>query len=362
MLRKKNVAIVTDVLVENGGADRLLRTLLKIFPDAQIFTSIFRPSSFPWLSPNRVTCSFIQKLPFRYFWYRHYVPLSPIAFEQFSLNTCDLVISVSAGCAKGVITSTDTKHIGVILTPPRYQWDGRKSRRRGLCGKMLDSYLRVWDVEASLRPDALVSISRFIQNKVKHVYKRDSTIIYPGIDQTYWFADLSAKHKRDDFYLVVSRLHDYKRIDLAIEACEKTERKLVVIGTGPEYRRLKRLSGKNTTFLGYCTDDEVRTHMRTCRAFLFPGVEDFGLAPVEAMSCGAPVIAYDGGGFPEAMEDGVTGLLFAEQTVDSLTEVLINSERRNWDSVEISSHATEFSEQNTIQTFKKLCMSLDDSR
>ncbi|MFH1546944.1 MAG: glycosyltransferase family 4 protein, partial [bacterium] len=192
------VAIVIDGLVAFGGADRVLISLLKIYPDSDIYTSIFNIEMYPWLNEEKVHTSFLQKWPFQKFLYRHYWPFSPMAFEQFNFDGYDLVISVSAGCAKGVITGVDTRHVGLILTPPRYQWGGEiNARASGLrslfrfLAPYVDNYLRVWDLEASKRPDELISISKFIHSRVKKYYRRDSTVIYLGADLKNWYPDPS---------------------------------------------------------------------------------------------------------------------------------------------------------------------------
>ncbi len=353
-----NVAIITDSLVSFGGDNRVLLTLLELYPEAEIFTSIFNPDAFPMLDSSRVHTSFLQKWPFQRFLYRHYTPLSPIAFEQFDLSGYELVISLSAGCAKGVITRPETLHVGVILTPPRYQWGGEANLRGSLLRSTfrfgmpaIETYLRMWDKEAILRPDVLVTISKFIQWRTKRIYNLDSTVIYPGIDLKFWKPNL--KVKREDFYLVVSRLFDYKRIDLAIEACGKLGKKLIIIGTGPAEKYLKSLASSKIEFLGFLSDDVVREYMQKCKAFIFPGIEDFGLTPVEAMACGSPVIAYNKGGVTETVVDGKTGIFFEEQTVASLVNAIKKFEKLKFRTSVMSERVSEFSDKIFSQKFKK---------
>lgn len=346
------VALVTDALAEPGGASRVLKSLLKLFPAADVYTAIFCPDRFPWIDASRVHATFIQKLPGQSWWERHYGPLSPIGFEQFAFNEYDLVLSLSAGCAKGVITTTDTLHVSIILTPPRGLWDGTRKSSIPFLGSLLDGYLRIWDTEAGLRPDVLISISTYIQNRVLRVYHRESQVIYPGIDLDYWKdAKDSGNSNRKDYYLVVSRLYEYKRIDLAIKSCIKLERNLVIVGDGPERKHLGEIaSGHESSihFEGILSDDQVRDHLRECRGFLFPGMEDFGLAPLEAMACGVPVVAYDGGGFTEVMQEGVTGVLFEEPRVDRLVDAIKRFEKSSFPAEKVRKEVINFSEQRFL--------------
>lgn len=360
MNRFQKVAIVMDSLLENGGDVRVLRSLLKIFPQADIVTAVADFKNIAWLKDRHVKTSFIQKLPPFTFWSRHFLPLSPIAFEQFTFHEYDLVISLSAGCAKGIITTTETLHLGVILTPPRYQWDGRQGKGIPIIRPIIDSYIRVWDSEASLRPDILISISKYIQSKVTKLYRRESIVVYPGVDTTFWTP--VRENAKENFYVVVSRLRDYKRIDIAIQACENLKRKLIVIGDGPEAKNLQTVAGPHTTFFGNMSDEKVRQFVRKAKAFLFPGIEDFGLAPLEALSCGTPVIAFNGGGFPETMIDQITGILCEEQTVECFAEALTKFEKMKWDSSKIAKHAHEFSEKAFLKSFKSVLDGYEDNK
>jgi glycosyltransferase involved in cell wall biosynthesis len=211
--------------------------------------------------------------------------------------------------------------------------------------------LRIWDLEASRRPDVLVSISKYVQSEVKRIYRRDSVVIYPGVDTEYYTPSQDAA--RDDVYFVVSRLQWHKRIDLAILACEKLGRKLLIAGSGPHGGFLKKLAGQHTKFLGYLSDEEIRDHLRRARAFLFPGLEDFGLTAVEAMSCGCPVIAYNRGGVAEIVVDGSTGLLFDEQSVGALSAAIVKFENMKFNHLEVTTRAQEFSEDYFLNRFQK---------
>ncbi len=354
------VAIVCDSLVQPGGADRVLYDVLDLFPKAEIFTSVYKQDRYPYLKDHIVNTTFIQRLPFSNFFYRHYTPLSPLGFERLRLGKkFDLIISISAGCAKGVITSSDTFHLGIILTPPRYQWGGvvncRGNKLRSILhffSTIFDHYLRIWDIEASKRPDKMISISKFIKKRVYKVYRRDSEVVYPGVDTKFWKPDKSVE--RQDFYLVVSRLYDYKKVDLAIKACNNLKKNLYIIGEGPDRDYLENLAGETVEFKGYVSDKEVRRYMRSCKALLFPGLEDFGLAPVEAMSCGAPVIAFNGGGVAETVVDGVTGILFPKQHEKSLLNAIHTFEKKSFTCDIIQKRAQKFSESKFKQEILKI--------
>jgi glycosyltransferase involved in cell wall biosynthesis len=313
------------------------------------------------LKDKKVIPSFLQKWPFKRFLYRHFGPFAPIAFEQFRFEDYDLVVSLSAGAAKGIITGVNTTHVSLILTPPRYQWGGelnaRASRFRGLYSVLapsVDHYLRAWDFDASKRPNHLISISKFIQSRVKKYYRRDSEVIYPGVDLSNWFHDSEDKVPEEDFYFIASRLYDYKRIDLAVLACNHLRKNLVIMGSGPDERYLRRIAGPTVKFYPYQSDERViRRYMSQAKAFLFPGVEDFGLTPVESMACGTPVIAYNLGGVTETVQDGVTGLFFDDQNPESLESAIKKFEKMKFDKKLIVSRGKEFSEENFISSFKK---------
>ncbi len=354
----KKVALVTDSLTFPGGHSRVLLSLLKIWPDADIYTSVFDREQFPGLENQKVFTTFINSLPGKKFWRKHYSILSPLAFEQFDFSGYDLVVSLSAGAAKGVITNPATKHLGIILTPPRAYW-GERFKRQSFMSKIIGMFepitgmlMRIWDFEAAYRPDDLIAISKFIQKRVQKIYKRDSKVVYPGVNLEFWKPE--PKKKREDFYLVVSRLESYKRIDLAVKAANKLKCKLVVIGDGPELQNLKSIAGSTITLKGHLSDEEVRDHMQRCRALIFPGLEDFGMTPVEAMACGSPVIAYNRGGTAETVINEETGIHFEVQEVDEIIDSIKKCERSNFDNSQIVMCARMFSEKKFIQNIEKL--------
>lgn len=343
-----------------GGSDRVVNSLLKLYPSAEVFTAVYDEDQYSYLSGRTVNTSFIQKMPFIRSLYRHYNILFPLAFEQFDFSEFDLVVSLSAGSAKGVVTQPGTLHLGIVFTPPRFQWGGKVNIRASRLRKLLkllvpfaDSYLRLWDFEASRRPDVLASISRFIQDRVRKVYGRNSYLLYPGVNLNFWHKDRSIK-KRKDYYLVVARLYDYKRVDLAIQACKKLGRSLKIIGEGPDEAHLRKIAGKNVEFLGFLADEECRKYMSECRAFIFAGVDDFGLTSVEAMACGAPVIAYNKGGAAEVVVDSETGVFFDQPTRESLCSAILRFESMFFDEKIVTGRAEHFSEEKFTKDFKQI--------
>ncbi|MBN1617789.1 glycosyltransferase [Candidatus Dojkabacteria bacterium] len=359
------IAIVTDSMAAFGGSDRYLLSLLKAFPESELYTSIYDPDIYTTCNLPKVHSSFIQNLPFNKFWKRHYTVISPMAFEMFDFSKYDLVISCSAGCSKGVITSPDTLHVGIVFTPPRYQWGGDPNTKRvkfrsiySFFMPLVDHYLRIWDFEAAKRPDFLVSISKYVESRVEKYYKRDSSVIYPGINTDFWKPIIQHDKEnqtckgKEDFFVIVSRLFEYKRIDLAIQACNKLNKRLVIIGTGPDENYLRSIAGENVSFLGFLDDELVRDYFRRAKGFLFCGLDDFGLTPVEAMACGTPVIAYNKGGATESVVDEVSGILFNNQTVEDVVGAIKNFETIKFNSQEIISRAHVFSEKVFIKNIR----------
>lgn len=340
------VAIVHDWLTNMGGAEQCVINLHKMFPEAPIYTSFYTPEKLSQELRNiDIRVSSLQKKMNKQYNHKKYLPFMPKAFEEFNFNDYDLVISSSSACAKGIITGPHTMHICYCYTPMRYAWEMRDEYTDGM-GKYKKNiiqwfmnYMRIWDYQAGQRPDYMISISTEVQKRIKKHYKRESEIIFPPVrTELFEPSDINK-----DYYLVISRLVGYKRFDLAVLACSELKRKLIVIGDGPEKRNLENLADNDyVTFLGRQDDNTVKKYMQECKALLFPGYEDFGIVPVEAMACGRPVIAYGKGGALDTIIDGKTGFLFNEQSVMDLSECIIKFEQISFKKDVIRNHAKKF--------------------
>lgn len=346
-LRELKVAIVHFWLVNYRGGEKVIDVLLEMFPQSDIFTHVYDPKRVSkTIREKTVRTTFIQNLPFARKGYQFYLPLMPVALEQLDLSGYDLVISSESGPAKGVIVPPETPHICYCLSPMRYVWDQYHTYRNAAGGLkrfamyFLMSSLRQWDVTSASRIDRIISISNAVSKRVHRYWRRDSVVVAPPVDVERY----APAARRDDFYLHAGELVAYKRVDLAIAACNALKRRLIVIGTGPEEKRLKAMAGPTIEFLGRLPDDLLAQHYSRCRALLFPAEEDFGMVPIEAMAAGAPVIAFARGGARDYVCDGVTGLFFAEQTPESLIEGIVKFDltAHTYDSRTIS----EFAKQN----------------
>ncbi|QQG40440.1 MAG: glycosyltransferase [Candidatus Levyibacteriota bacterium] len=316
------VALVYDRVNKWGGAERVLLTLHEMFPDAPLYTSVYDSKKAPWADIFDIRTSFLQKLPIS-FHHEYYPFLMPLAFEGFSFDDYDLVISVTSEAAKGIITKPHTLHICYCLTPTRYLWSGYENYFRNPLFQILSypsvSYLRAWDLVAAKRPDAYIAISKEVQNRIKKYYDRESEVIYPPVE----IPNTKYQIPNTGFFLVVSRLVSYKRIDIAIEACNRLRLPLKIVGVGSEEKRLKRIAGSTIEFLGNLTDNELVRYYKACLALIFPGNEDFGIVMGEASLFSKPVIAFKGGGALEIIREGKTGAFFYPQTAQALTDCLM---------------------------------------
>ena len=335
------VAVIHEWLVDYSGSERVVEQILKIFPDADLFAQVeFLPSNLKFFIQNKsVKTSFIQKLPLAKKKYRSYLPLMPLAVEQFDLSGYDLVISSAHAVAKGVLTGPDQLHISYVHSPMRYAWDlqhqylresGLDKGLKGWLAKWLLHKMRLWDVRTAHGVDAFTANSRFIARRIRKVYGREATVIYPPVD----ISAFTLREDKEDFYLTASRMVPYKKIDLIVEAfSQMPEKELVVIGDGPDFQKVKAKAGGNVTLLGYQPFEELRDHMQRAKAFVFAAEEDFGIIPVEAQACGTPVIAYGKGGALETVRgpehENPTGLFFPEQTVESLMDAVCRFERES---------------------------------
>lgn len=341
-LDKARIAIVHYWFVNRRGGERVVEAMAQMFPQADLFSLVVDANVLPeTLRKRAITTSFLQKLPGCHRWHRKLLPLYPLALEQFDLSGYDLVISSESGPAKGVLTTARTCHLCYCHSPMRYLWDFYHRYRDGdSVGKwsrplftVASHYLRLWDASAANRVDYFAANSRNVASRIRKHYRREAVVIYPPVNtRAGYVAD-----KTEEFYLVVGQLVDYKRMDLAIAACNQLGRRLHVVGEGEQYSRLRKLAGPSIQFSGSLSDEALHEEYARCRALLFPGEEDFGIVPVEAMSFGRPVIAYGRGGVsesvvglpPEATDflEGATGVFFKEQSVDSLVEAIRRFER-----------------------------------
>lgn len=347
----RRIAVIHEWLSSFFGSERVLEQILRLYPRADVFcvADFLPPSERSFLNGRQVTTTFIQRLPLARRHFRKYLPLMPLAVEQFDLSSYDLVISSSHAVAKGVLTSPRQLHISYVHTPMRYAWDlqeqylsnGHARKTRRLMARTLLHYMRMWDVRTANGVDAFVVNSNFVARRVWKIYRREAAVVYPPVD----VASFSIARNRKPYYLTVSRLVPYKRIDVIVEAFSRMpERQLTVIGSGPELSRLKSLATPNIAILGYQPFEVIRDYMQQARAFIFAAEEDFGIAPVEAQACGTPVIAFASGGATETVIENDTGVFFPEQTADSLVEAVrgFESASHRFDPCRIRRNAERF--------------------
>ncbi len=334
------LTLVHDWLTGMRGGEKCLEVLCRRFPNSRLFTLLHRQGSVaPSIERLDPRTSFLQRLPGATKYYRYLLPLMPFA-ARWRIPPCDLLVSMSHCVAKAAQPPAGVPHVCYCFTPMRYAWHLREAYFGGRFGRLkaalvdrLLGWIRDWDRRTADRVTHFIAISRTIEHRIAECYGRQSAVIYPPVDTDFYTpATQTPDALREDFYLVVSAFAPYKRIDLAIEACQRLNRRLVIIGTGQDAARLKAMAGPNVVFLGWQPDEVIREHFRRCRALLFPGEEDFGIVPVEANACGAPVIALGVGGATETIvplrgSQSPTGVWFEEQRVDSLVAAMEQFER-----------------------------------
>ncbi|RZT00750.1 Glycosyltransferase involved in cell wall bisynthesis [Duganella sp. CF402] len=332
--RPVRVAIVHEWLTVYAGAERVLEQMLMCYPEADLFAILdFVPENErAFMMGKKPVTTFIQKLPFAQKKYRGYLPLMPLAIEQLDLSGYDIVLTSAHAVGKGVLTGPDQLHVSYVHSPIRYAWDlqhqylkesGLTSGAKAWLARWLLHKIRLWDVRTAAGVDVFLANSHFIGRRIKKVYGRDSDVVYPPVDT----AAFSLREDKEDFYLVASRMVPYKKIDLIVEAFSATpHRRLVVIGTGPDFEKIKAKAGPNVTLLGYQSFQSLKDYMQRAKAFVFAAEEDFGIAVVEAQACGTPVIAYGKGGARESIRgldaETPTGVFFWEQTAASIHTAL----------------------------------------
>ncbi|MFH1444550.1 MAG: glycosyltransferase [Candidatus Peregrinibacteria bacterium] len=365
------VALVHELLTMKGGAEKVLRVLAAMFPEAPIYTLLYNEEKLgDWFPKERVRTSGLKSrwlpAPYRY---NHHLFLKkfPAAVEAWDFSEFDLVISASSAFTHGIIANGKPRHLCYVHSPARYLWDRThdvlERAGRGVLGKLRRKYLertfhklRIWDSEAADRPDTLIAASKEVQRRIELYWRRQSDVIYPPIDD-FWFKEhpTPPAHRSlgeggyppppTPYFFIASTLVPYKRIDVAIEACNLFKLPLKVAGTGPDERRLKSLAGPTVEMLGYVTDEELKSLYTGATATLFPGEEDFGLVPVESMACGTPVVALRKGGALETIVEGKTGAFFSELTAASLADVLRDFKKESFDPATCRAQAEKFSRQ-----------------
>lgn len=350
------------------GSERVVEQILEIYPHADLYATVdfLDEHERAFLRGREVQTSFIQNLPFAKKLYKHYLPLAPLAVEQYDLSEYDIVISSNHAVAKGVLVGPDQLHVSYVHSPMRYAWDlqhqylresGLDKGIKGWLAKRMLHRMRIWDVRTANGVDRFVANSQFIARRIMKVYRRESTVIYPPVDVD----GFELHEEKENFYLAASRLVPYKRIDLIAEAFRQMpDRRLVIIGDGPEMKKVSSVSGPNVEILGYQPFQVLRDHMQRAKAFVFAAVEDFGIMPVEAQACGTPVIAFGRGGALETVQDlsndQPTGLFFDVQSVDSLVDAVRRFEQNQSRLIPASvrDHALKFGAQRFRREFADL--------
>jgi glycosyltransferase involved in cell wall biosynthesis len=355
------VAIIHYWLVGMRGGEKVIEALCEMYPQADIFTHVYVPESVSdRIRQHKVIPTFINALPRAAKMYKTYLPLMPLALEQLDLRGYDLIISSESGPSKGIIPSSDALHVCYCHTPMRYIWnmyhDYRNSAGRlaRLMMPPLTHYLRMWDVTSAARVDSFVANSATVARRIHRYYGANSVVIHPPVDTDAY--SIAAASELGDYYLMAGELVSYKRPDLAVRAFNEMNLKLVVIGGGEMLDEIRRLAGPTVTVLGTQPFDVLKQHYARCRALIFPGEEDFGMVPVEAMASGRPVVAFGRGGATETVANGISGVFFAEQTAGAISSAVRSLADMEIDSAKIAAHARQFGRD---QFFQKMRMHID---
>lgn len=347
-MKKPHIAFIHDWLTTFGGAEQVLLAAHELYPEAPIYTSLYRPQQVPQFANANVIPSYLQQIPGASSHHQLYVPLVPAAFESFDLKEYDAVVSFGLGFSKGVLTQPHQPHLSYCHSPARYLWNlGGDMRNKGRWDSWLrakaEHSLRVWDVVTAERVDAFVANSQNTARRIEKIYRRSSEVIHPPVNIERF--QISNQDKKENYILSVGRLVAYKRVDLIIEASLKVGLPLRIVGCGPEERRLRQIVGNSPliTFLGFVSEEELVKQYQHAKAAVFAAEEDFGIVPVEAMAAGCPVVAYGQGGVGESVIPDKTGILFTQQNIDSLAEAFSQIDTFTYDLAILHAHAEGFS-------------------
>jgi len=361
------VAFVHDYLNQCGGAERVLEALHSMFPNAPVYTLFYDRKRMPakyreW----DIRESFLRKFPFIKTQYEKYFFLMPFAIESFDMSGFDLVISISSAWSKGVITLPKTVHINYMLNPMRFAWNSYQplvKARSGLKKILLFLglyHVRQWDENTSKRADMIVTISKTVEKRIEKFYGLNPVIIYPPVDTVFFTPD--DRIKKEDFFLIVSRLRPYKRIDIAVDVFNEVKLPLLIVGEGSLRGDLERKANRNIQFLGKRTDEEIRSLYRRAKAVIFPTFEDFGIVPLEASACGTPVIAFGAGGATETVEEGKNGVFFYPQTPEALMEIVLNFNSSDFSIESVRAVALKFSQKTFLDNFGRIIEKVSKKR
>lgn len=360
-LQNLKIALVCDWLTNAGGAERVIKVMHEIFPNAPIYTTLYDAKKMHGFENADIRTSYLQKIPFAKTHHQFFLPWMPEVFESMNLDSYDIVISSSHSCAKGIITKPTTLHICYCHSPMRYAWDNHHAYIKEYTmnwvmkkwGKNFMHKIRMWDRLAAERVDAYCANSHFIQKRIQKYYRKIADVIHPPVDMKKFNIEKGEK----SYYLAIGRLTPYKKFDMIVEAFNALEKPLVIVGTGVEEARLKAKArkssngGKNITFVGHISEEDLPQVYANAKALIFPQIEDFGITPLESMASGRPVIAYKEGGALETIKEGVTGIFFNEQSAAGIVAAVHEFERnyRNFSPEKIREHAMKFS----TETFKE---------
>jgi glycosyltransferase involved in cell wall biosynthesis len=346
-LKNLKVALVHEELTQLGGAERVLDVLIELFPSAPIYTIVYNEQKTSGkYAAKDIRTSFIQKMPFGSKKYKWYLPLMPKAVEKLDFSEFDLVISDASALIKGIKTNKNQLHICYCHTPTRYLWTDSASYIKTApipffvrpLMPIVINYLRKWDLKASKRPDYFIANSFNVKNRIKKYYNRDSFVLFPPLEGKKF----PLKKEKKDYYLLVSRIEPYKKVDMVIDAFKKLDLNLKIAGSGTKINDFKKTATKNIEFLGRISDEDLAKYYQNAKALIFPQEEDAGITPLEAMSCGSPVIAYKKGGALESIIENKTGLFFTSQNAGSLSDAIKSFEKKKFDVQAIHNHAQKF--------------------